>query len=603
MSLKHNQSRRGVIAVLAAVLSVMMLAMLAFAIDVGYLSLSKTQLQAAADASALAAASRIGQADMVSAAQTLGACNTVGGRPVKINTSDVETGVWDSTALTFTPSVSTINSVRVTARTGASNGGATPMFFARVLGWNSLDQKASAVATVNPRDIAFVVDLSASMNYDTRPAMDNSSTSQAYIQRVFDNFGFGTYTRTSYTTPSSSQWAGYTLTSKKTAGPTWSTSTDQLVYSSCWVNDVIYKLKGTAYKTTIYYTGGTITTTEQIRRAYAWVMDKQLKVLMPNAIPAINSTSSTSYTYWKDYIDFPRNSDTLNHTTSSSQYPYHNYTRLGYASYVQYMMFLGRDSTTYSGSYTAMSVNNTADCPYHTDDTDAGPKSFPPEERPTHSARIAIIDAIQIVKTRNTGITDKNQRDWVSIVTYDKASGTQIVKSLTDDYDAVMDACRKLQACGSGPACTHTEGGIVTAHDHIRSTTEGGSGRTHVNKILVLLTDGAANLKSSDSATITNYMTNNPSDYWLTNTSSYSYWPEQAAMMQVHKYQGANWFTYPVGLGLDIDDNFMDNMACIAGTADKDGQSMSSTDPATAIADLKNIFSQIITRPKLRLVK
>ena len=143
----------------------------------------------------------------------------------------------------------------------------------------------------------------------------------------------------------------------------------------------------------------------------------------------------------------------------------------------------------------------------------------------------------------------------------------------------------------------------MTAHDHIRSTTEGGSGRTHVNKILVLLTDGAANLKSSDSATITNYMTNNPSDYWLTNTSSYSYWPEQAAMMQVHKYQGANWFTYPVGLGLDIDDNFMDNMACIAGTADKDGQSMSSTDPATAIADLKNIFSQIITRPKLRLVK
>ncbi len=603
MHQKHTSSRRGAIAVLAAVLSVIMLAMLAFAIDVGYVSLVKTQLQAAADASALAAASRIGQTDMVSTAKSVGSSNTASGRSVQINSSDVETGIWDSSALTFTPSVSTINSVRVTARTNSASGGTTPMFFGRVLGWNSLDQKASAVATVNPRDIAFVVDLSASMNYDTRPSKADTSAAVNYVQKIYDEFGFAaTFTSTTnFTSPSSSQWAAYALTGGKYAGPTWSSGALNYSSTSCWVQKAITALSKTTYKSTIYYTGGSITSTEKIRRAYAYVMDKQLKTLMPDAVPAINSTDSFSYTYWKDYIDFPIN-HTINNHSYWNEYACYSYKNLGYASYVQYMMCLGRDGKTASGYYTPLSASSSY-CPYHADDTDAGPLSFPPEERPTHSARVAIIDAIQIVKTRNSGISDTNQRDWVSIVTFDKSAGTQIFCPLTDDYDAVIDACRKLQACSSGGACTFTEDGLTAAHDHIQPTGDGGQGRTHVNKILVLLTDGKANIKSSSNTAISNYMLANPSTYWLTDTSDSYYWTEQAALMQVHKYQGNSWFTYPVGLGLDYDDTFMDKMANIAGTADKYGNSMGSTDPTTAIEDLKEIFSKIVTRPKLRLVK
>src|SRR3954452_10486317 len=51
--------RLGFVAVLTALLLVMMLALLAFAIDVGYLQVARTQLQQAADAAALAATAEL----------------------------------------------------------------------------------------------------------------------------------------------------------------------------------------------------------------------------------------------------------------------------------------------------------------------------------------------------------------------------------------------------------------------------------------------------------------------------------------------------------------------------------------------------------------
>jgi Flp pilus assembly protein TadG len=49
-------NRRGSIVVLAALLMIMLVGMLAFAIDIGYMSTVKAELQNAADAAALAGA-------------------------------------------------------------------------------------------------------------------------------------------------------------------------------------------------------------------------------------------------------------------------------------------------------------------------------------------------------------------------------------------------------------------------------------------------------------------------------------------------------------------------------------------------------------------
>ncbi len=51
-----SRSRRGAIAALAAVLMVVVIGMVAFAVDIGYLCVVQTQAQAAADAAAMAGA-------------------------------------------------------------------------------------------------------------------------------------------------------------------------------------------------------------------------------------------------------------------------------------------------------------------------------------------------------------------------------------------------------------------------------------------------------------------------------------------------------------------------------------------------------------------
>ncbi|MCE5303511.1 MAG: VWA domain-containing protein [Planctomycetaceae bacterium] len=581
-------TRRGAIAVLALVFMVVILGMVAFVVDVGYLALTRTRLQAAADAGALAGAATINlpRAEMEAEAKSIASQN-MSGQPV-LNSSDIEYGVWDAGAYTFAPSSSAANAVRVTVRTSENNGGATPLFFARIFGLTSVDQSATAIATVNPRDICFVVDLSASMNYDTRPDRADSSAANALIQKVYGDFGFGTY-------PGTSQYAGYPLTGQ-TSGSDWLTPLKSALTSSTFKGTIYFT--GT-YKSRRYYDsdGKTVLSdATRTQRAYAWVMDVQIgQQLMPAATPKPNSTNSTSYNYWKSYIDDP---------DSASEGSKNFYTRLGYASYVQFMMYHGRDGKPDDVNRTPMSIDNPL-CPYHSESTDGGTFTFPPQEQPTHAARRAIIAALQVVKERNANISDMNQKDWVSIVVYDKNSTNSITVSqaLTDDYSSTMQIATKLQACGSGPACTCTEGGLVAAYNHIKPQSQGGKGREHVNKVVVLLTDGAPNLRQSSNTTINSYKTANPSSYWLPSCSSESDYCKQASLMEASTMQGKNWYLYPVGLGLDVATDFMDRMALMSTTADKDGKSFSSTDPSSHEATLKKIFETIITRPKLRLVQ
>ncbi|MBN2578258.1 MAG: hypothetical protein JXB10_04635, partial [Pirellulales bacterium] len=69
-------------------LIVVMLGIIAFAVDIGYVLMAKTQLQTAADAAALAAADSI-QDDPAGEAQDIGGRNKVGSQPVQILAADV----------------------------------------------------------------------------------------------------------------------------------------------------------------------------------------------------------------------------------------------------------------------------------------------------------------------------------------------------------------------------------------------------------------------------------------------------------------------------------------------------------------------------------
>jgi hypothetical protein len=326
-------------------------------------------------------------------------------------------------------------------------------------------------------------------------------------------------------------------------------------------------------------------------------MTNQMPSVMPNAIPAPNTSSSSSVNYWGSYFSY----------LSS------NNLKMGYQSYLQFLMYNGRNGKPDGTDYTPLSLSsNLCACPLHSESVGGVSFQFPPREMPTHACRLALISAIQVVQTRNQGISDPNQQDWVSIITFD--TSTSILQPLTSNYNTVMTACTQLQACSSASACTNTEAGLSLAQSHIKPASQGGAGRENTNKIIVLLTDGQPNLQQSSNSTITSYMNANPSTWTnpstgqVTNnwavTGGYTY-QQQAALMQTSEMQTSGWYVYAVGLGLDCDSDFMNRVARMGNTANSTtGQAPPSAgDSTTAQANLTTVFNSIITNPKLHLVQ
>jgi hypothetical protein len=357
---------------------------------------------------------------------------------------------------------------------------------------------------------------------------------------------------------------------------------------------------------------------------------------MPDARPVPASGISSSYAYWAKYLDYmlrsqqitsgspkgkPRpslpvtlppsqssdritgfgNPYTAAFPAADSSTPSGYRNQLGYRTYVQFLMDFGRDAQPVSGQYGQISQLS-PNCPWHSESTDGGTFSFPPREQPTHAARRAIIAAIQVIKERNEGIWDSAQKDWVSIITFDRVSGATVHQNLTADYDEAMQACTTLQAAADNANTTATETGLLTAKNHIRPAAEGGSGRQFTNKVIVMLTDGIPNLYSSTDSAISSFIGSHPSNDFYT-SGSYKE-ARNAALMQSMDMQLRKWYVFPVGIGLGTDYEFMDRAARLGGTANNDGQCpRGSGNPAIYEDRMREIFQNIITNPKARLVK
>ena len=139
---------RGAALILAALMIVFLLGMAAFAVDIGYLFLVRTQLQVAADSGAMSGAARLIESDagVVATAQDFADRHLAGGRKVELQPGDVEFGRWDFPARTFDPAAWRINAIRVTTRRDATSGGEARLFFARVFGFDRQAVSAFAVA-------------------------------------------------------------------------------------------------------------------------------------------------------------------------------------------------------------------------------------------------------------------------------------------------------------------------------------------------------------------------------------------------------------------------------------------------------------------------
>jgi len=609
-------SRRAAVIVLFLFCLIGLLGMMAFAVDVGYIVLVRTQLQAAADSAAMAAAAQLGTStgQVVNTAQEYAGFHSVGGKALNLGTNDVEFGLWDATTRTFTPTTQMANAVRVTTRRdNGSVDGSVPLFFGRVFNRDRANLSASAVAMANPRDIAFVVDLSGSMNDDSEPCWATtainsefsggsySNVGTALVQAMYDDFGFGTY-------PGASEYLGqpfnvgnngnaYTNLTKN-GGPLTTASIPSQYRISSGNSETVRKQK-----------------------AYSWVIDNQIARIMPAAKPT--PSSATNFSYWEKYLDYIARSANVSGrgTLPPNQYgqlltgmnnpnkqsfpdavvPNPDRNQINYKTYLQFMLDHGRDQAPVGSTYTPLSRHSNL-CPYHNETTPGGTFSFPPREQPTHASRRALIAAIQVVKERNLTVPDPNQRDWVSVIRFDKLNnGSPVVEqALTSNYDAAMQACTTLQAVSDIGSSTGTESGLQLAKTHLKTPSNGGSGRASTNKVVVLLTDGMPNLYSSSNSAINTYRNANPSSNFY-GGSNYAY---DSALMQTGQMQTSHWRMYPVGLGLGTDYGFMDRLARMGNTANEDGESARGTgNPAEYEQQLASIFEQIITTPQARLVQ
>ena len=611
------------IIVYAAFLMVVVFGFAAFAIDIGFVALTKGQLQNAADASALAGAMRMreGPAVVRAAAIDIASRNFLGTSAISMTNADVELGIFDITTRSFTLNETVANSVRVTTRITNK-----ALFFAPIIGHKKFSKTAQAVAIINPRDIVFCIDLSGSMNDDTEPAWATETIDAAYagqgfgnvgttlMNNVYSDLGFGTY-------PGTSQHIGQSLSGITNV---------QAAYYNMTVNggpltpgsiQSAYRILSSDSQTT------------RKTKAYNWIIDKQLAVIMPNARPTPLSTNATSQAYWTTYLDYviwpytqsstayPPNQDsdritglnnpnTAMYPGTASNLPSKYRNVVGYRTYVQFLMDFGRertptvDNSTNSATNltkTELSAANTGWNRKVTESTPAGNFSFPPREQPMHAVRRAVIAALKVVEDQNTGLAP-DWSDYVSIVSFDAISSYHapiLQQSLTRDYRATMTKSAGLQIVADVGASTATENGIILARDHLKTVAQGGAGRTYTNKVIILLTDGVPNINSSNLSTVSSYISANPSsDYYSSTSGNLAY---NSVLMQAAQSKTTSLQLYPVGTGLGADYTFLDRAARLNGTA-VGGQAPRGTgNPASYEATLTSIFQNIIKGGRVRL--
>ena len=174
---QHAASRRGAVVPLIALMMVPLTGMVAFAIDVAWIVQSRSDLQSAADAAALAGAEQLmngyvqyslpGQTQkstIVTTAETsaktyaknFAGYNTAGGvSSLTLKDADIEFGFTDASN-NYTPAPTYTgfpNTVKVTMRLDSSANGSLRLFFAPIFGLTSSNVQVSAAATIYTANI------------------------------------------------------------------------------------------------------------------------------------------------------------------------------------------------------------------------------------------------------------------------------------------------------------------------------------------------------------------------------------------------------------------------------------------------------------------
>lgn len=148
MKRNRTKPRRGNIIVLSCALLTCLMALVALAVDVGYMAHAHTELQRTADAVALAAAAQLPDTSEAIHAGKATAQDNNTSIGTSLQSSDFVFGWWSRRNGTFTvpaPTNRPTNAVKVTVARTADRGNPINLFFGRILGRNSADMTVTAI--------------------------------------------------------------------------------------------------------------------------------------------------------------------------------------------------------------------------------------------------------------------------------------------------------------------------------------------------------------------------------------------------------------------------------------------------------------------------
>jgi hypothetical protein len=196
---QQRNDREGAVIVLAVLLMVLMLGMVAYAVDTGYILSTKTELRRAVDAGTLAGAGELvkGLPATEAMVRQFVKANRVGSREVLDEEITVELGNWNPATQTFNADPNRPSALRVVVVRPRQ-----PLFFGRIFGRQTFDLQEEAVAQIQPRDIMLTLDFSASMNDDSTFAARDSlgqAHIEANLQQIYNELGNPVYGNMTFT--------------------------------------------------------------------------------------------------------------------------------------------------------------------------------------------------------------------------------------------------------------------------------------------------------------------------------------------------------------------------------------------------------------------
>jgi Flp pilus assembly protein TadG len=238
--LTKRQSRRGAITILAAIFAIVLVGMVAFSVDIGYILSAKEELQRSADASALAACWEYGQkmakgnasAVAISSARTAAATyaslNKVTGDPMGLDANaannpdgDVVFGYIadfkNSQSPFLTNSTNGVNAIQVRLHKNSDSNGEVPYFFARVFGMEGQELHSEAVAGMI-RDVKGFRAPADGENLDLLPYALDLTTWNGFVANTgSDNYKWNAATKT--VSAGSDGWVEVNLFPQGTGSP------------------------------------------------------------------------------------------------------------------------------------------------------------------------------------------------------------------------------------------------------------------------------------------------------------------------------------------------------------------------------------------------